>query len=280
MQKEQQGAANRNAPRSGGRKASGIVVIVCNYNDDMKMHASHRAGDRFIVAVREICGALPLLLPALGFGADMDTLLDNIDGVILTGGASNVHPKHYDGGEVRDASLLDDRRDGVALDVTRACVERNVPLFGICRGIQEMNVALGGSLHQYMHEQPNHFDHRRPRDKPMPVQMGARQRITLTPGGQLQDLAHGAHQVMVNTLHAQGIDRLADSLEVEAVADDGTIEAVRVTGSPTFSIGVQWHAEFRTEEHHFYRALFAAFGEAVSEHAMARTKGGSMGRVA
>ena len=277
MQDEQHNAANRNGPRPVGEQASGIVVIVCNYNDDMKHHASHRAGDRFVVAVRRICGAMPLLLPALGFGADVDTLLDNIDGVILTGGASNVHPRHYDGGEPRDISLLDDRRDGIALEVTRACVERNVPLFGICRGIQEMNVALGGSLHQYMHEQPNHFDHRRPRDKPMEVQLGARQRISLTPGGVLQDLANGASQVMVNTLHAQGIDRLAGPLEVEAVADDGMIEAVRVAGSPTFSIGVQWHAEYRTEEHDFYRALFAAFGEAVADHALARGQGNNMG---
>ncbi len=285
MQKEQQDAANRNSPSNREEKARGIVVIVCNYNDDMKHHPSHRAGDRFVVTVREICGAMPLLLPALGFGADLDTLLDNIDGVILTGGASNVHPRHYDGGEPRDKTLLDDRRDGVALEVTRACVERNVPLFGICRGIQEMNVALGGSLHQYMHEQPNHFDHRRPREKPIEVQLGARQRITLTPGGTLQELANGARQVMVNTLHAQGIDRLADPLEVEAVADDGTIEAVRVADSPTFSIGVQWHAEYRTEEHDLYRALFAAFGDAVADHAVARTKGGRsksghMGRVA
>ena len=144
--------------------------------------------------------------------------------------------------------MIDERRDGIALEVSRACVERNVPLFGICRGIQELNVALGGSLHQYVHEQPNHFDHRRPREMPMEVQLGARQRITLTPGGLLQDLANGARQIMVNSLHAQGIDRLADPLEVEAVADDGSIEAVRVKHSPTFSIGVQWHAEFRTQD--------------------------------
>jgi putative glutamine amidotransferase len=280
MQKPQQDAANRNAPASGGEKANGVVVIVCNYNDDIKYHASHRAGDRFVVAVREICGALPLLLPALGFGADLDTLLDNIDGVILTGGASNVHPRHYDGGEPRDGNLVDERRDGIALEVSRACVERNVPLFGVCRGIQEMNVALGGSLHQYMHEQPNHFDHRRPREKTMEVQLGARQRITLTPGGILQGLANGARQVMVNTLHAQGIDRLAAPLVVEAVADDGMIEAVRVANSPTFSVGVQWHAEYRTEEHDLYRALFRAFGDAVAIHAAARTKGANMGRVA
>lgn len=280
MQKPQQDAANRNAPASGGEKANGVVVIVCNYNDDIKYHASHRAGDRFVVAVREICGALPLLLPALGFGADLDTLLDNIDGVILTGSASNVHPRHYDGGEPRDGNLVDERRDGIALEVSRACVERNVPLFGVCRGIQEMNVALGGSLHQYMHEQPNHFDHRRPREKTMEVQLGPRQRITLTPGGILQGLANGARQVMVNTLHAQGIDRLAGPLVVEAVADDGMIEAVRVADSPTFSVGVQWHAEYRTEEHDLYRALFRAFGDAVGSHAAARTKGANMGRVA
>lgn len=276
MQNEHHDAANRNAPGPRSEKSRGVVVIVCNYNDDNGFHTSHRVGDRFVVAVREICVALPLLLPALGFGADLDTLLDTVDGVILTGGASNVNPRHYGDGEARDKSLLDDRRDGIALEVTRACVERNVPLFGVCRGIQEMNVALGGSLHQYMHEQPNHFDHRRPREKPIPVQMGPRQRITLTPGGTLQNLAGGARQVMVNTLHAQGIDRLATPLVVEAVADDGTIEAVRVAASPTFSIGVQWHAEYRTEDHNFYRALFAAFGDAVASHAQTRTKGSGL----
>ena len=102
MKNEQEAAANRNTPRSLNEKARGIVVIVCNYSDDIKFHTSHRAGDRFVVAVREICGAVPLLLPALGFGTDTDTLLDNIDGVILTGGAANVHPRHYDGGEPRD----------------------------------------------------------------------------------------------------------------------------------------------------------------------------------
>ena len=280
MKNEQQDVANRNTPRSLNEKARGVVVIVCNYSDDIKFHTSHRAGDRFVVAVREICGAVPLLLPALGFGADTDTLLDNIDGVILTGGASNVHPRHYDGGEPRDKTLLDERRDGIALEVSRACVERNVPLFGICRGIQELNVALGGSLHQYVHEQPNHFDHRRPREMPMEVQLGARQRITLTPGGLLQDLANGARQIMVNSLHAQGIDRLADPLEVEAVADDGSIEAVRVKHSPTFSIGVQWHAEFRTQDHDLYNALFHAFGDAVAEHYLDRTKSAAMERVA
>jgi putative glutamine amidotransferase len=279
MQNKPTSAANRNAPGRGAGPPRGIVVIVSNFNDD-ENHASHRVGDRFVVVVRDICDALPLLLPALGSGADLDTLLDNIDGVILTGGASNVNPHHYGGGEARDQTLLDARRDGVALELVRACVERSVPLFGVCRGIQEMNVALGGSLHQYMHELPGHFDHRRPREKPISVQLGARQRITLTPGGILQDLANGARQLMVNTLHAQGIDRLADPLVIEAVADDGTIEAVRVAESPTFTVGVQWHAEYRTSEHALYRALFAAFGEAVAAHAGKRMKAAGMVRVA
>ena len=261
------------------KRANGIVVIVSNFNVE-ENHANHRIGDRFVVAIQDICGALPLALPALGSGADLDTLLDNIDGVVLTGGASNVHPQHYGGGEARDQNLLDARRDGVALEIVRACVSREVPLFGICRGIQEMNVALGGSLHQYMHEQPSHFDHRRPRHMPIAVQMGARQRITLSPGGTLQSLANGANKVMVNTLHAEGIDRLAEPLVVEAVADDGMIEAVRVEASSTFSIGVQWHAEYRTEDHPFYRALFEAFGRAVAEHAIKRCQAAGIGQVA
>ncbi len=279
MKNKQTSAANRNSPGRGAEAPRGIVVILSNFNDD-EHHASHRVGDRFVVAVQDVCDALPLMLPALGSGADLDTLLDNIDGVILTGGASNVNPRYYDGGEARDQSLLDARRDGIALELVCACVERNVPLFGVCRGIQEMNVALGGSLHQYMHELPGHFDHRRPREKPISVQLGARQRITLTPGGILQDLANGARQVMVNTLHAQGIDRLAAPLVIEAVADDGTIEAVRVADSSTFAVGVQWHAEYRTSEHALYRALFSAFGDAVATHAGKRMKAAGMGRVA
>ncbi|MDP6342066.1 MAG: gamma-glutamyl-gamma-aminobutyrate hydrolase family protein [Alphaproteobacteria bacterium] len=258
----------------------GIVAIASNFNDDNN-HQTHRVSHKYVTAVAESAGAVPVLFPAIGEQGDVETLLANIDGVLLTGGASNIEPHHYDDTPpTHDESLRDPMRDGVVLRLVRQAVDMGVPLFGICRGIQEMNVAFGGSLHQHLHEVPDRFDHRRLREKPAAEQFAPRQRITLTPGGRLQALAEGAETVMVNTLHGQGIDQLGQGLVVEAVADDGTIEAVHVAGASTFAMGVQWHAEWRVPEHDLYAALFAAFGRAVGARAAARNGRGGMDRVA
>lgn len=249
-----------------------VVAILCNRNNQ-EGRWSHRTGHNYVTAVRDGAGAMPVLLPAFENGADIAAMLARVDGVVLTGGASNIEPHHYDGDPDIDVGENDAHRDATAFALVREALAAGIPLFGICRGIQEMNVALGGSLIPWLHEEPGRFDHRRPREKPMEYQLSPRQRIALTEGGLLQTLAGGADEVMVNTLHGQGIDRLADGLIVEALADDGTIEAVRYESAKSFALGVQWHPEYRAMEHPFYAALFRAFGAAVDRYAEARSGG-------
>jgi putative glutamine amidotransferase len=241
-----------------------IVGIVCNYNDEKPEHPSHRAGERYVAAVRELAGALPLLLPALG-AADVGCLLDRLDGVILTGGASNVEPRHYDPGRPQ-VGEADPRRDELALPLVRAAVERGIPLFGICRGHQEINVAFGGTLHVELKDVPGRMNHRRKRELPFEESLAPRHWLDLTPGGLLEELV-GGPRVQVNSLHGQGIDGIAERLVVEGVCDDGTIEAVRVDGAARFAVGVQWHAEWRAAETPLHAALFRRFGDAARDHA-------------
>lgn len=247
----------------------GIVAVTCNLSD-ADGHVSHRAGHRYLTALQEISGAVPILVPALGDSFDVEALLDNIDGIVLTGGVSNVEPHRYGGDPCVECGPHDPGRDGVALAMIRAAVRRGMPVFGICRGIQEINVAFGGTLHPELNIVPGRFNHRRPREKPVDVQLAPRQSITLTPGGYLHKLMDGVDKVMVNTLHGQGIDRLADGISIEAVADDGTIEAVRIDAVSGFAIGVQWHPEWKADEHMLYTALFRGFGLSVHEHAARR----------
>lgn len=236
-----------------------------------RAHLSHSTGQRNVDSVVEFAGAIPLLLPGLGERLDVSDLVSRIDGFVLTGGRANVEPHHYGGPPFPDDEPIDPGRDGTALRMTRACVEHGVPVFGICRGIQEMNVALGGSLYYRIHLVPGMDDHRMPRrdDVTMEEIFCLRHAVTLTPGGLFETLA-GVSEVRTNSLHGQGIDRLADSLAVEAVAPDGTIEGVRLKNDPGFTVGVQWHAEWRPEEHQLSRALFERFGEVARKRAQRR----------
>ncbi len=249
-----------------------VVGIICSFND-IDGFPRHMLGDKYPRAVHDVCEAVPVAIPAYGDGYDIDSLLARLDGVVLTGGAANVEPHHYDGGPNRTPDLRDPRRDAVALPLARSAVAAGVPLFGICRGIQEMNVAFGGSLHQILHEVEGRFDHRRERHLPIEEQLRPRQRVALTPGALLADLSATTEQV-VNSLHGQGIDRLGERLEVEAVAEDGTIEAVRVRDAETFALGVQWHNEWLVDGHPFYLALFREFGRAVRSRVKQRVNGG------
>jgi putative glutamine amidotransferase len=216
---------------------------------------------------------VPVLLPALGDRVAPEDLLAHLDGVLLTGGASNVEPHHYDGPPPRDDKLRDPLRDGLTLGLIHAAIARGMPVFGICRGIQEINVALGGSLHPHLHEVPGREDHRRNRELPFEESMATRHTLKLTPGGALAQIA-AAEEVRVNSLHAQGIDRLAEALRIEALAEDGTIEAVSMPTAPGFLLGVQWHAEWQPDAHPLHQALFEAFGAAVRDYAAGRRANG------
>jgi putative glutamine amidotransferase len=237
--------------------------------DGMPFHA---VGDKYVRAVLTAAHGLPLVLPAFGGLYDIPALVQSLDGIMLSGSPSNVHPSHYDTPASPEAEPHDEPRDATTLPIIRAALDQGVPLLAICRGFQELNVALGGTLHARVHELPSRMDHRRPKHDDPDVQYGPRHSVALTPGGALERLAE-ASELTVNSLHWQAIDRLAESLRVEAVADDGTIEAVSVAGARNFVLAVQWHPEYKVLENDFSTTLFAAFGRAAQERARARRRG-------
>jgi len=243
-----------------------VVGIACNCRevDGLRFQA---VGQGYIDAVAEGAGALPLLLPALGDGCDVEAMLGRIDGLLLTGGRSNVEPHRYGGPEV-ECGPHDPARDGLAIALVRAAVDRGVPLLGICRGMQEMNVAFGGSLHARLHEVPGRSDHRGAH-LPLAERIAPRHRVRLTPDGLLARLL-SVEEIVVNTLHGQGVDRLGGSLAVEGLCDDGTIEGISIPGAPGFALGVQWHAEIGLRTTPVHAAIFDAFGAAVRAHAETR----------
>ena len=221
----------------------------------------HATATKNIDAVERFAGCVPLMLPALGDRLDVESFVERIDGLVLTGGRANVEPHHYDGPPFPDDEPIDPERDATVLAMVRACVAAEVPVFGICRGIQEMNVALGGSLHYRLHLLEGKDDHRMPRRDDVTIEEVFRLRhpVRLTRGGLFERLVDTS-EVMVNSLHGQGIDTLAGALEVEAITPDGVIEGVRLKNDRTFTVGVQWHAEWKPEEHPLSRRLFEEFG--------------------
>ena len=220
----------------------------------------HAVTDKYVVAATAAAGGVPVLLPALGAGFDPVELADRLDGLLVTGSPSNIEPCHYGGAPSRPGTLHDRRRDATALPLLRAAVAADLPVLAICRGLQELNVALGGTLHQLLHETPGRIDHRAPRGTVAERYAHTAHGVRLVAGGLFERLA-GSAELMVNSLHAQGIDRMAAGLEVEAVAPDGQIEGVRASAAG-FILGVQWHPEFAWSDNPFSRALLAAFGAA------------------
>ena len=229
-------------------------------------HPFHMVGEKYARAVLDAAGAAPLLIPSLADELGFDELLQRLDGLLFTGSPSNVEPHRYEGPPSAPGTLHDPARDATTLPLIRKAVAAGVPVFGICRGFQEMNVAFGGTLHQKLHEVPGHLDHRDDESQPLEVQYGPAHDVTLEPGGVLRALA-GRERVTVNTLHNQGIERLGAELAVEARAPDGVIEAFRVRAARRFALAVQWHPEWCVMSNPFSRALFAAFGQASRERA-------------
>jgi putative glutamine amidotransferase len=239
---------------------------------------NHAASDTYVRATDEVIGAVPVLLPANGPMADIETLLDRLDGIVLTGSRSNVQPELYDGPPHAEGTPEDHARDGITLPLIRAAVARGVPLLAICRGFQELNVALGGSLHQRIQDLPDRMDHSTPMQPSARIRQGKAHAIRVTPGGWLHRLA-GATEIAVNSLHNQGIDKLAPGLVVEGTAPDGLIEAVRVAASEAgpaigYAVGIQWHPEYDWRTDTLSRAIFEQFGTAVRAYADAARLGG------
>ncbi len=214
---------------------------------------------------------MPVLLPALGDAVSIEAILEFVDGLLFTGSPSNVAPERY--GRTLHAAdlaeLLDVRRDASTLPLIPAAVAQGVPVLGICRGFQEMNVAYGGTLLQAVQEAPGRMDHREDLNDPLDVQYGMAHSVQFTPAGQLAEIA-GAAEGMVNSLHSQGVDELGHGLRVEAVAPDGLIEAFSIVGAREFALAVQWHPEWHFKDNPLSVSLFAAFGRACKRRRSAR----------
>jgi putative glutamine amidotransferase len=230
-------------------------------------HPFHMVGEKYARAVLEAADALPLVIPSLAEELRLDDLLGRLDGILFTGSVSNVEPHHYAGTPSEPGTLHDPARDATTLPLIRKAVEAGVPVLGVCRGFQEMNVAFGGTLHQKVHEVPGYSDHRDDTTQPLEVQYGPAHEVILERGGLLWPLA-GGDRIQVNSLHSQGIARLGPNLVVEARAHDGLIEAFHVRNAPRFAVAVQWHPEWKVMSNPFSRALFAAFGSASRERAV------------
>src|SRR6202158_2922614 len=245
-----------------------VVGVIGNAYRIENRFATQLVGERNLRAVAEVSGALPLMFAGSPDITDIGALLDAVDGVMLTGARANVHPKHFRTEPDPRHEPYDLHRDDLALALSEACVDRGVPLFGICRGFQEMNVAFGGSLHPEIRDLPGRMNHRMPRLEngdvhPDPeVVFADRHEVRLAPDGLFSRLL-GCAGIRVNSLHGQGILELGKRVVVEGVAEDGTIEAIRIADASGFALGVQWHAEYDPQRHPINRALFQAFGEAL-----------------
>jgi putative glutamine amidotransferase len=239
---------------------------------------NHAASNTYVEVSDQLVHAVPVLIPANGPTADIETLLEHLDGIMLTGSRSNVHPSYYDGPPHADGTWEDMARDSTTLPLIRAAVARGVPVLAICRGFQELNVALGGSLHQRLQDLPDRIDHSSPMIASREVRIGKAHAIRVTPGGWLHRLS-GASEIAVNSLHNQGVNKLAPGVRVEGIAPDGTIEAVHVLATaagpvPGFAVGIQWHPENDWRTDIVSHGIFDDFAAAVHAYAEDGRMGG------
>jgi putative glutamine amidotransferase len=245
-----------------------VVGVIGNASRIENRFTVQQVGERTLRAIADVAGALPLMFASATEITDIDTLLQTVDGVLLTGARANVHPSRFRAKPDPRHEPYDEGRDALALQLVEACVARGVPVFGVCRGFQEMNVAFGGSLHPEIRDLPGRINHRMPRlptgeIHPDPAVVFAdRHAVHLVPGGVFAGLL-GQQTIRVNSLHGQGILEPGKRVVIEGVAEDGTIEAIRIADAPGFALGVQWHAEHDAERNTINRALFEAFGRAL-----------------
>jgi len=229
-------------------------------------HPFHMAGEKYVQAIVDGSDGLPFIIPALGDPLDVDDIIAHVDGILLTRSPSNSEPYHYEGQPSEPGTWHDPHRDALTLPLAKRALEKGVPLLAVCRGHQELNVVLGGTLHQKVHEVPGYGMHKENPEDPLDVQYGPSHNINLVEGGLLHGLA-GTDKVMVNSLHAQGVAKLADGVTVEAVADDGLVEAFVVDSAAGFALSVQWHPEWQVRLNDFSTAIFRAFGDACRDYA-------------
>lgn len=241
-----------------------LVGVCCDTKID-GVHMYHSAGHKYVYAIANSANATPVLMPSLSSDVDWDDLLSRLDGVLLTGSYSNIQPHLY-GLETDDAgSYLDIHRDATTLPLIPKIIEAGIPLLAICRGFQEMNIVYGGSLHRMVHEVKGMNDHREDKSLDIDGQYAVSHNIKINPDGVLARLTNNKLEQMVNSIHMQGVNKLGEGLLVEALAEDGLVEAFSVKDSPAFNLAVQWHPEWKTRENRFYQQIFTAFESACKE---------------
>ncbi|KQQ61004.1 glutamine amidotransferase [Rhizobium sp. Leaf311] len=226
----------------------------------------HAAQTQYLAAALKVADVMSFIVPAFEEGNDIDAILDRVDGLLVSGSATNVHPSLY-GVEAKESDgPFDPARDATSLPLIRRAIDRGVPMLAICRGIQELNVALGGTLASEIQEQPGIWDHRKPDDIDRDKAFAIRQPVYIREGSCIAQHLGMTGEVQINSLHRQAIAKTAPRLQVEATAEDGTIEAVSVIDAKGFAVGVQWHPEYWAETDAPSRALFKAFGTAVRDY--------------
>jgi len=242
------------------RPVIGIIGNSFLINDQ---YPAQGAGTMNVEAVAKVCDALPLIVPSDPEVVDIADLMATCDGFIFTGGRPNVHPEEYGEVETEAHGTFDRARDGLSLPLIRACVANGQPIFSICRGFQELNVAMGGSLYPEIRDLPGRDNHRMPPDGTLEEKFAMRHIVTMTEGGPFHRVL-GTTEVMTNSLHGQGIKEPGERIVIDGTAPDGTPEAVYVAGAPGFTLGVQWHPEYQADMDTTSKQLFEAFGSAVA----------------
>jgi putative glutamine amidotransferase len=249
-----------------------IVGIIGNNNLLNDEYPVHTGGLMNSMAVAQVAGCMPLVIPSDPRLVTVEELLDLCDGFLLTGGRPNVHPEEYGEAATEAHGAFDRCRDAITLPLVRACVARGQPFFGICRGFQEVNVALGGTLHPEIRDLPGRMNHRMPPEGTLEEKFALRHAVRFSDEGPFRRLL-GAAEVMTNTLHGQGIKTPGARVVIDGWAPDGTPEAIYVEGAPGFTLSVQWHPEYNAATDPVSRPLFQAFGDAARCWAASRTAG-------
>ncbi|MBU2532947.1 MAG: gamma-glutamyl-gamma-aminobutyrate hydrolase family protein [Alphaproteobacteria bacterium] len=253
------------------RTSKPVVGVIGNFRYVESRFPVQVVGEKNLRALADVAGALPLMFAGSPDITDIGALLDTVDGILLTGARANVHPTRFNKEPHPAHEPYDEARDAVALDVTKACVERGMPVFGVCRGFQEIVVAFGSSLHPEIREIPGRMNHRMPRlenGEPHPdpeVVFADRHDVMLVQGGEFARIL-GRDLIRVNSLHGQGILDPGERVVIEGIAEDGTIEAIRIAGATGFALGVQWHAEYDPQTNPINKLLFEEFGRALKSH--------------
>lgn len=253
-----------------------VVGIIGNFfliNDEYPAHSGGRMNSE---AIRDVSGGLPLIVPPDPALVDVDELMQVCDGFLFTGARPNVHPEEYGEDATEAHGTFDRNRDRVALALIRACVERGQPILAICRGFQELNVAMGGSLYPEIRDLPGRMNHRMPPDGTLDEKFELRHDVTFTTGGVFHQIM-GDEVVRTNTLHGQGIKEPGPRIVIDGRAEDGTEEAIYVADAPGFALGVQWHPEYKAATDPVSRKLFKAFGAALAGWSDGRRPSGLKG---